>query len=101
MRIADELQTKYWQVPEVSDLKDMIYRSAEKYGKKTAFEIKNQADEIVKIDYQTFKEDVVALRNQFIKYGTSRKNNWSCRQKQLLLDCFLSCRLYCWYRCAN
>ena len=37
MRIADELQTKYWQVPEVSDLKDMIYRSAEKYGKKTAF----------------------------------------------------------------
>ena len=73
MNIADELKTKYWKVPFVTDLKDMIYKSCEKYGKKTAFEIKNDNGNIVKISYNRLKQDVVHFGTSLINLGLKDK----------------------------
>lgn len=38
--ISEQLQEKLWKVPEVTDLRDMIFKSADKFGNKAAFEVR-------------------------------------------------------------
>ena len=73
MRIADELKTKYMQVPNVSDLKEMIYASAARYGKKAAFEVKDSTGKIVKIGYDKLKQDVISLGTSLLNLGLKGK----------------------------
>lgn len=73
MNIADELKTKYLQVHNVSDLKDLIYSSGERYGKKAAFEVKDSTGKIVKISYNKLKQDVISLGTSLLNLGLKGK----------------------------
>lgn len=68
--ISEQLKEKYWKVPEVSDLRDMIFKSADKFGNKAAFEIRDKEGKIQKISFLQLKQDVIAL-------GTGLIRTWS------------------------
>jgi hypothetical protein len=59
--IAKILEGKYFKVPEVKDLRELLYKSAESFSKKIAFEVKDTSDKIYGITYEKFKNDVVSF----------------------------------------
>lgn len=63
---------KYFRTYNVTDLKDLLYKSAKLYKRKTAFVLKNEEGKIYKISYKTFKEDVEALGTMLIDMGLSK-----------------------------
>ena len=65
--ISEQLQEKLWSVPNVTDLRDMIYKSSDKFGNKAAFEIKNKDGKIEKISYAQLKQDVVSLGTSLMR----------------------------------
>lgn len=71
--IAEKLKTKYHKTEPISDLKDMLYRSADIYRSRTAFKLKNENDEIYNITYEELKNDVIALGTFLIEKGFSNK----------------------------
>lgn len=68
---AEKLKSKYHKAPFVSDLKDLLYRSAKKYEFRNAFKLKNSNGDIYGVNYKTFKNDVVALGTALINLGLS------------------------------
>lgn len=64
---------KYFRTYNVTDLKDLLYKSAKLYKRKTAFVLKNEEGKIYKISYKNFKEDVEALGTMLIDMGLSKK----------------------------
>ena len=70
--ISEQLQEKLWKVPYVTDLRDMIFNSSDKFGNKVAFETKNRNGKIEKISYAQLKKDVVSL-------GTGLMRTWAYR----------------------
>ncbi len=69
LSVAEILKTKYHKCEEVTNLKDMLYRSSEIYKTRTAFKLKNANDEIYKLTYEEFKNDVVSLGTSLISHG--------------------------------
>lgn len=67
----EKLKSKYHKAPFVSDLKDLLYRSAKKYEYRNAFRLKDSNGKIYGISYKQFKEDVVALGTSLIDLGLS------------------------------
>ncbi len=61
MTIAEKLQKKYHKCEEVTNFKDMIYRSSSIYKTRTAFKLKNKNGEIYSVSYDEFKKDIVNL----------------------------------------
>ena len=70
LSIKEKLSKKYHKCDEISNLKEMLYRSSNIYGSRIAFKIKNNNNgEIYPISYKEFKEDVVKLGTYLIQLG--------------------------------
>lgn len=72
--LAEKLQKKYHKVKPVTDLKDLLYKSATRYTRRPAFKLKDKIGNIYKVTYQKFKEDVMALGTALINLGLKDSN---------------------------
>lgn len=70
---AEQLKNKYHKTEEVTNFKDMLYRSADIYRSRTAFKLKNNDGNVYSIKYSEFKNDVVSLGTSLIKRGLINK----------------------------
>jgi len=69
LTVAEQLKEKYHKTEEVTNLKDMLYRSGDIYRNRTAFKKKNKNGEIETVTYEQFKNDVVNLGTSLIDKG--------------------------------
>ena len=67
--IAEQLKEKYHKTEEVTNLKDMLYRSGDIFQKRTAFKRKDKDGNIETITYAQFKSDIVNLGTALIEKG--------------------------------
>ena len=73
LNVAEQLKKKYHKTEEVTNFKDMLYRSSDIYHSRTAFKVKDKDGNINSITYAQFKNDVVYLGTQLIKKGFINK----------------------------
>ena len=73
MTVAEQLKTKYHKTEEVTNFKDMLYRSADIYRTRTAFKKKDKDENIISVTYEDFKNDVVYLGTSLIEKGFLNK----------------------------
>ena len=71
--IAEQLKKKYHKTEEVTNFKDMLYRSADIYRSRTAFKVKDENGNIVGITYEQFKNDIVSLGTSLMEKGFLNK----------------------------
>ena len=71
--IAEQLKKKYHKTEEVTNFKDMLYRSGDIYRSRTAFRRKDKEGKIYSVTYAEFKNDVVALGTSLIEKGFLNK----------------------------
>ncbi len=67
------LQKKYHKTDEVTDFKDMLYRSSEIYKNRIAFKLKDENGTIYTVTYEQFKKDIVSLGTILLKKGFKNK----------------------------
>ena len=72
--LAEKLKKKYHKALEITDLKDLLYKSATRYTRRAAFKLKDKIGNIYKVTYQKFKEDVMALGTALINLGLKDAN---------------------------
>lgn len=72
--LSEKLKKKYHKSLEVTDLKDLLYKSATRYTRRPAFKLKDKVGNIYKVTYQKFKQDVVALGTSLINLGLKDEN---------------------------
>lgn len=73
LTLAEKMKKKYHKTIDITDLKDMLYKSAKKYGNKPAFKLKDSIGNIYNISYSKYKEDVVNLGTALINRGLLNK----------------------------
>lgn len=73
LTISEQLKNKYHKTEEVTNFKEMLYRSADIYRSRTAFKKKNSDGKVISITYEEFKNDVVYLGTSLIKNGFLNK----------------------------
>ena len=73
LTISEQLKNKYHKTEEVTNFKEMLYRSADIYRSRTAFKEKNSDGKIISITYEEFKNDVIYLGTSLIKNGFLNK----------------------------
>ena len=73
LTIAEKLKKKYHRVEDVSNFKDMLYRSGKIFRSRTAFKLKDENGNIISITYEDFKNDVIYLGTNLIKHGFLNK----------------------------
>ena len=73
LTVAEQLKNKYHKTEEVTNFKDMLYRSGDIYRSRTAFKLKNEKGEIYTINYAQFKDDVVNLGTLLVEKGFKGK----------------------------
>ncbi len=71
--IAEQLKKKYHKTDEVTNFKEMLYRSADIYRSRTAFKKKDETGNIIRISYEQFKNDIVSLGTSLIEKGFLNK----------------------------
>ena len=71
--IAEQLKKKYHKTDEVTNFKEMLYRSADIYRSRTAFKQKDEAGNIIHITYEQFKNDIISLGTSLIEKGFLNK----------------------------
>ena len=71
--IAEQLKKKYHKTEEVTNFKDMLYRSGDIYRSRTAFRRKDKDGKIYSTTYAEFKNDVVHLGTSLIEKGFLNK----------------------------
>lgn len=71
--VAEQLKKKYHKTEEVTNFKEMLYRSADIYRSRTAFKLKDKQGNILAITYEQFKNDVVSLGTSLIEKGFLNK----------------------------
>lgn len=71
--IAEQLKKKYHKTEEVTNFKDMLYRSGDIYRSRTAFKKKDEKGNIVRVSYEQFKNDVVYLGTSLLEKGFLNK----------------------------
>ena len=52
LSIAEQLKKKYHKTEEVTNFKEMLYRSADIYRSRTAFKLKDENGNIININYE-------------------------------------------------
>ena len=72
-RKEDILKTKYFNIHTVTDLKDLLYKSAQRYKNNNAFKLKDKAGKIYGVKYTEFKDNVRALGTSLIDLELSNK----------------------------
>ena len=73
LSIAEQLKTKYHKTEEVTNFKDMLYRSCDIYRSRTAFKTKGDNGNIISITYEQFKNDIVNLGTSLLEKGFLNK----------------------------
>lgn len=73
LSIAEQLKMKYHKTEEVTNFKEMLYRSADIYRSRTAFKVKDENGNIISINYAQFKNDIVSLGTSLIEKGFLNK----------------------------
>lgn len=73
LTVAEQLESKYYKIEEVTNFKDLLYRSGNIYRSRTAFKLKDENNNIKSISYEQFKNDVVYLGTYFLNNGFSNK----------------------------
>ena len=73
LTVAEKLKKKYHKTEEVTNFKDMLYRSSSIYRSRTAFKLKDNNGNINSITYEDFKNDVIYLGTNLIKNGFLNK----------------------------
>lgn len=73
LTISEQLKNKYHKTEEVTNFKEMLYRSADIYRSRTAFKKKNSDGKLISITYEEFKNDVIYLGTSLIKNGFLNK----------------------------
>lgn len=73
-RIEDILKTKYYNIPYIKDIRDLLYQSAKKFKNKYAFKLKNESNKIYGVTYNKFKNDVESLGTSLIELGLANKS---------------------------
>ncbi len=73
MNIAENLAKKYHKTEEITNFKDMIYRSAKVFSSRTAFKLKDKNKNIYTVTYSEFKKDIMALGTALINKGFLNK----------------------------
>ena len=71
--IYEQLKKKYHKTEEVTNFKDMLYRSGDIYRSRTAFKRKDKDGKIYSTAYAEFKNDVVYLGTSLIEKGFLNK----------------------------
>ena len=71
--IAEQLKKKYHNTEEVTNFKQMLYRSGDIYRSRTAFKLKDKDGNIISISYEHFKNDIVHLGTSLIEKGFLNK----------------------------
>lgn len=78
---AEKLKKKYHKCEEVTNFKEMLYRSAKIYKTRTAFKLKNSDGVIYSVTYEDFKNDIVSLGTSLIENGFLGKRIAIIRKK--------------------
>ena len=52
LTLVEKMQKKYHKTVDITDLKDMLYKSAKKYGNRPAFKLKDSIGNISKVMYR-------------------------------------------------
>ena len=73
LTVADQLRKKYHKTEEVTNFKQMLYRSGDIYRSRTAFKLKDKNGNIYSISYEQFKNDVIYLGTILIEKGFLNK----------------------------
>lgn len=73
-KIEDILKTKYYKIPYITDIRDLLYQSAKKFKNKYAFKLKNESNKIYGVTYSKLKNDVEALGTSMIEIGLENKS---------------------------
>lgn len=73
LSVAEQLKKKYHKTEEVTNFKEMLYRSADIYRSRTAFKLKDEKGNIININYEQFKNDIVSLGTSLIEKGFLNK----------------------------
>lgn len=71
--VAEQLKGKYHKTEEVTNFKDMLYRSSNIYRTRTAFKVKDKQGTIQSISYEQFRNDVIYLGTSLLKKGFLNK----------------------------
>ena len=73
LNVAGQLKKKYHKTEEVTNLKEMLYRSCDIYQNRTAFKMKDENGKIKYVKYSEFKKDIVNLGTALIEKGFLNK----------------------------
>ncbi len=71
--ISEQLKKKYHKTDEVTNFKEMLYRSCDIYRSRTAFKLKDENGNIFTVSYAQFKSDIVSLGTSLIEKGFLNK----------------------------
>lgn len=73
LSVAEQLKKKYHKTEEVTNFKDMLYRSGDIYRSRTAFKVKDENGTIKSVSYEEFKNDVVYVGTCLLEKGFENK----------------------------
>lgn len=73
-RKEDILKTKYFKVHNITDLKDLLYKSAEKFKNRNAFKLKDKNGKIYGVKYIEFKNHVESLGTSLLELDLKDKS---------------------------
>ena len=73
LSVAEQLKKKYHKTEEVTNFKDMLYRSGDIYRSRTAFKVKDENNNIKSITYEDFKNDVIYVGTCLLEKGYENK----------------------------
>lgn len=73
LSVAEQLKKKYHKTEEVTNFKDMLYRSGDIYRSRTAFKVKDENGNIKKVTYEEFKNDVIYVGTCLLEKGFENK----------------------------
>lgn len=73
LSVAEQLKKKYHKTEEVTNFKDMLYRSGDIYRSRTAFKVKDENGNIKSVTYEEFKNDIVYVGTCLLEKGFENK----------------------------